>query len=240
RQEEYVKALIATGKPVVLVLFGGRAQVISGIADKCAAIIQAWYPGEEGGNALADILYGKVSPSGKLSVSYPNTEVYGPLCYLYSAEKDPRVAWEFGYGKSYTTFAYDNLTVDKDASTTSNSITVTFDVKNTGNVKGDEITQVYLSPGEDNQNIRPIKLQGFAKVSLEPGETKKVQVTLYPDQFGYYTNDGKRRWNIDPGKYTVKIGASSQDIRLQDNISLIGEKVTKPIRDLYFSATKVQ
>ncbi|MDE6479884.1 MAG: fibronectin type III-like domain-contianing protein, partial [Muribaculaceae bacterium] len=164
---------------------------------------------------------------------------YGPLCYLYSAEKDPRVAWEFGYGKSYTTFAYDNLTVDQDASTASEGIKVTFDVKNTGSVKGDEIAQVYLSPGEDNQNIRPIKLQGFARVSLEPGETKKVQVTLYPDQFGYYTHDGQRQWNIDPGKYTVKIGASSQDIRLQEDITLKGDKITKPIRDQYFSEAHV-
>lgn len=235
RQEEYVKALIATGKPVVLVLFGGRAQVISGIADKCAAIIQAWYPGEEGGNALADILYGTVSPSGKLSVSYPNQEVYGPLCYLYSAEKDPRVAWEFGYGKSYTTFGYDNLSVDKEASTEADGITVSFDVTNTGNVAADEIAQIYISPAEEGQNIRPIKLQGFARVSLKPGETKRVDVRLYPDQFGYFTNDGELRWNIDPGKYTVKVGASSQDIRLHDSITLKGKKVTKPIRDRYFS-----
>lgn len=235
RQEEYVKALIETGKPVVLVLFGGRAQVISGIADKCAAIIQAWYPGEEGGNALADILYGNISPSGKLSVSYPKVEVYDPLCYLYSAEKDPRVAWEFGYGKSYTTFSYDNLSIDKDASTVSDGIKISFDIKNTGNMKADEIAQVYLAPGEENQNIRPIKLQGFARVSLNPGETKRISVTLHPDQFGYYTNDGIRRWNINPGKYIVKIGASSQDIRLQDEISLSGNKVTKPIRDYYFS-----
>lgn len=235
RQEEYVKALIETGKPVVLVLFGGRAQVISGIADKCAAIIQAWYPGEEGGNALADILYGNISPSGKLSVSYPKVEVYDPLCYLYSTEKDPRVAWEFGYGKSYTTFSYDNLSIDKDASTVSDGIKISFDIKNTGNRKADEIAQVYLAPGEENQNIRPIKLQGFARVSLNPGETKRISVTLHPDQFGYYTNDGIRRWNINPGKYIVKIGASSQDIRLQDEISLSGNKVTKPIRDYYFS-----
>lgn len=235
RQEEYVKALIETGKPVVLVLFGGRAQVISGIADKCAAIIQAWYPGEEGGNALADILYGNISPSGKLSVSYPKVEVYDPLCYLYSTEKDPRVAWEFGYGKSYTTFSYDNLSIDKDASTVSDGIKISFDIKNTGNMKADEIAQVYLAPGEENQNIRPIKLQGFARVSLNPGETKRISVTLHPDQFGYYTNDGIRRWNINPGKYIVKIGASSQDIRLQDEISLSGNKVTKPIRDYYFS-----
>lgn len=241
RQKEYVKALISTGKPVVLVLFGGRAQVISGIADKCAAVIQAWYPGEEGGNAVADILYGNIAPSGKLSVSYPNVETYDPLCYLYSADKDPRVAWEFGYGKSYTTFAYDNLKVDADATTASaDGITVTFDIKNTGDMAADEIAQVYLAPGEDGQHIRPIKLQGFERVSLAPGETKTVSVTLYPDQFGYYTNDGVRRWNIDPGKYMVMIGASSQDIRLQDEITLKGDKVTKPIRDRYFSESIVK
>ncbi|MDE5882957.1 MAG: glycoside hydrolase family 3 C-terminal domain-containing protein [Muribaculaceae bacterium] len=268
-QEDYLKALIATGKPVVLVMFGGRAQVVSGIADKCAAVIQAWYPGEEGGNALADILYGNISPSGKLSVSYPNTEVYDPLCYLYSAEKDPRVEWEFGYGLSYTTFAYSNLEVDKNASTAStDGITVSFDVTNTGKVKADEIAQIYLSPsgtseisataeknGVDKKmgkgeksgvseknskyigNLRPIKLQGFARVTLNPGETKRVEVKLYPDQFGYYTNNGERRWNIDPGKYTVKVGASSADIKLQDDIILRGNKVTKPIRDRYFSET---
>jgi beta-glucosidase len=81
KQEEFVDELIATGKPVILVIFGGRAQVVSGLAERCAAVIQAWYPGEEGGNAVADILYGNVSPSAKLSVSYPNTEVYEAMCY---------------------------------------------------------------------------------------------------------------------------------------------------------------
>ena len=104
KQEQYVEELIKTGKPVVLVMFGGRAQVVSGLAERCAAVIQAWYPGEEGGNAVADILYGKVSPSAKLSVSYPNTEINEPICYNYSAQRDPRVQWPFGYGLSYTTF----------------------------------------------------------------------------------------------------------------------------------------
>ena len=112
RQQQFVEELLATGKPVVLVVFGGRAQVISDIADRCAAVIQAWYPGEEGGHAVADILYGKVSPTGKLSVSYPKTEVYEPLCYNYSAEPDSRVQWPFGYGLSYTTFEYSDLKVE--------------------------------------------------------------------------------------------------------------------------------
>ena len=235
KQEQFVKELLATGKPVVLVMFGGRAQVVSGLAEQCAAVIQAWYPGEEGGNAVADILYGKVSPSAKLSVSYPNTEVYEPLCYNYQAEKDPRVQWPFGYGLSYTTFEYQNLKVDSAATTADQSINLSFEVKNTGQVAADEIAQIYLSPTADDQQIRPIQLQGFARVSLDPGQTKTVKVKLYTEQFGFYTNDGKRLWIVRPGSFIVKVGASSQDIRLQQQVTLNGELVSKPLREFYFS-----
>ena len=239
KQEQFVKELLATGKPVVLVMFGGRAQVVSGLAEKCAAVIQAWYPGEEGGNAVADILYGKVSPSAKLSVSYPNTEVYEPLCYNYQAEKDPRVAWPFGYGLSYTTFEYQNLKVDSAATTADESINLSFEVKNTGQVAADEIVQIYLSPTADDQQIRPIQLQGFARVSLQPGETKTVKTKLYTEQFGFYTHDGKRLWIVRPGTFVVKVGASSQDIRLQQQVTLNGELVSKPLREYYFSITEI-
>ena len=240
KQEEYVEELLATGKPVVLVVFGGRAQVISGIAERCAAVIQAWYPGEEGGNAVADILYGNISPSAKLSVSYPNVEVYEPLCYNYSAEQDPRVQWPFGYGLSYTEFEYSDLKLDTKASTSDKSVSLTFKVTNTGNVAADEVAQVYVSPTTEGQNIRPIQLQGFARVSLEPGQTKTVRVKLYTEQFGYYTNDGVRQWNIAPGTFEVKIGASSADIRLSDKVTLTGGHVTKPLREYYLSEVTVK
>ena len=240
KQEQFVKELLATGKPVVLVMFGGRAQVVSGIAEKCAAVIQAWYPGEEGGNAVADILYGKVSPSAKLSVSYPNTEVYEPLCYNYQAEKDPRVQWPFGYGLSYTTFEYANLKVDSVASTADQGINLSFEVKNTGQVAADEIAQVYLSPTAQDQQIRSIQLQGFARVSLQPGETKTVKVKLYTEQFGFYTNDGKRLWIVRPGTFIVKVGASSADIKLQQQVALKGDLVSKPLREFYFSESSVE
>ena len=240
KQEEYVNELLATGKPVILVVFGGRAQVISGLAERCAAVIQAWYPGEEGGNAVADILYGKVSPSAKLSVSYPNEEVYEAMCYNYSAEKDPRVQWPFGYGLSYTSFEYSDLKMDASGSTSGKSVALSFKVTNTGSVAADEVAQVYLSPTAENQNIRPIQLQGFARVSLKPGETKTVKVKLHTEQFGYYTNDGTRQWNIAPGTYVVKIGASSTDIRLSDKIALKGKHVQKPLRDYYFSEVSVK
>lgn len=239
KQEEYVKDLLATGKPVVLVVFGGRAQVISGIAERCAAVIQAWYPGEEGGYAVADILYGNVSPSAKLSVSYPNTEVYEALCYNTSTEKDPRVQWPFGYGLSYTTFDYSDLKTDSKASTSDKYLTLSFNITNTGTVAADEVAQIYLSPTENGQNIRPIQLQGFARVSLEPGQTKTVKVKMYTEQFGYYTNDGARQWNISPGTFEVKVGASSADIRLSEKVTLTGSHVVKPLRDNYFSEVSV-
>ena len=239
RQEEYVKELLNTGKPVVLVIFGGRAQVVSGIAERCAAVIQAWYPGEEGGNAVADILCGKVSPSAKLSVSYPNTEVYEPMCYNYSAQPDARVQWPFGYGLSYTTFEYSNLQMNEEAKTTDEAINLTFEVKNTGDMAADEIAQIYLSPTAADQPIRPIQLQGFARVPLQPGERKTVKVRLNTEQFGFYTNEGQRQWNIRPGTYTVKVAASSTDIRLQKQITLKGDPVSKPLRDRYFSEATV-
>ena len=238
RQEQYVQELLATGKPVVLVVFGGRAQVITGIAEKCAAVIQAWYPGEEGGKAVADILYGKVSPSAKLSVSYPKEELYTPICYNYSTERDSRVQWPFGYGLSYTTFEYQNLKVDAEVATSAESVNVSFEVKNTGEMAADEIAQIYLSPTDRNQQIKPIQLQGFARVSLQPGETKTVKVKLYTEQFGYYSHQGNRQWNIAPGQFVVKVGASSEDIRLQQTVTLKGSAVTKPLREFYFSETE--
>lgn len=239
QQEQYVEELIKTGKPVILVMFGGRAQVISDLANRCAAVIQAWYPGEEGGNAVADILYGKVSPSAKLSVSYPNTEINEPICYNYTAEKDPRIQWPFGYGLSYTTFEYKNLQVNSEAQTTDESVEVTFQIKNTGEIAADEIAQIYLSPTSAGQQIRPIQLQGFARVALKPGETRTVTTRLYIEQLGFYSHQGERQWNILPGTFTIKVGASSTDIRLQSQVTLKGKPVNKPLRDYYFSESIV-
>lgn len=235
RQEEYVEELLATGKPVILIVFGGRAQVISAIADRCAAVIQAWYPGEEGGTAVADILYGRISPSGKLSVSYPNVELDEPICYNYTAEKDPRVQWPFGYGLSYTTFEYSDISATAEVPTSAEGVELSFTVRNTGSVAADEVAQIYLSPTSADQQIRPRQLQGFARVSLKPGESKTVKVKLYTDQFGYYKHEGERSWNIAPGKYLLKVGASSDDIRLQTEVILTGKPVKKRIRDNYFS-----
>ena len=248
KQEEFVEALLETGKPVVLVVFGGRAQVISGLAERCAAVIQAWYPGEEGGHAVADILYGNVSPSAKLAVSYPREEIFTPVCYSYpqpSAIKHQpsNIQWPFGHGLSYTTFEYKHMAIDDGVRTSEPFVNLSFEVKNTGQVSADEIAQIYVSPADSLQpsHISPIKLQGFARVSLDPRQSKTVRVKLYTEQLGYYSREGQeRRWNILPGKYIVKIGASSADIRLEDQLTLVGDSIHKPLREHYFSDVIVE
>ena len=254
RQEQYVEELIATGKPVVLVVFGGRAQVLGDLAKKCAAVIQAWYPGEEGGKAVADILYGKVSPSAKLAVSYPDKEIYEPLCYNNPKPVDvqlntpsplyhtPNTQWVFGYGLSYTTFEYSDLKMaDSQKLKADGFVELSFCVKNTGKRAADEVAQIYLTPTTDEQPIRRIQLQGFARVSLQPGEKKTVRVKLYTEQFGYYKNtNGKRSWNVEPGTYAIKVGASSVDFRLQERITLTGDAVSRPLRKYYFSETTIE
>lgn len=232
KQEEFVTKLTETGKPVILILFGGRAQVISGLAEKCAAVIQAWYPGEEGGNALASILYGEVSPSGKLAVSYPAEEINERICYNYSKEKDSRVAYPFGYGLTYTNFEYTNLVMDSYAKTTQKDIKLRCDVTNIGQYEADEIVQVYISPLKKSSKTKPIQLQGFKRISLKPGETRTVDFVLASEQFGNYD---KGRWAVNSGKYIVQIGTSSTDIWLQKEISLSGDQYTIPLRNQYFA-----
>lgn len=232
RQEKFVERLIATGKPVILVVFGGRAQVISGIAEKCAAVIQAWYPGEEGGNALADIIYGKVSPSGRLSVSYPAEELHEPVCYNYGITDDSRIAYPFGYGLSYTTFEYSNMKLDTTAATDAEWFNVSIDIKNTGDMKSDEVVQLYVSPLDRSAKLKPIQLKGFKRVTLDAGERKTVSFKMSPQQLGYYI-DGQ--WQVDPGRYMIKVGASSADIRLQGELELTGNQNILPLRTHYFT-----
>lgn len=232
RQEEYVNELIATGKPVILVVFGGRAQIIGDLANKCTAVLQAWYPGEEGGNAVADILFGNVSPSGKLCVSYPAVELHEPVCYNYGVENNPRIAWPFGYGLSYTSFEYGDMRIDRQVETTAESFNLDVDVKNAGKVDADEVVQIYVSPTDSESLLKPIQLQGFARISLKAGEKRTVRFRLFPEQLGYYA-DGA--WNISPGHYLIKVAASSQDIRQEQEIVLTGKHHVKKLRDHYLS-----
>ena len=229
-QERFLKELIATGKPVILVLFGGRPQVIDEVEEGCAAILQAWYPGEEGGNAVADILLGNVNPSGKLCVSYPKTEAKEQFCYNNGLASE-NVSYTFGFGLSYTSFEYSNLNIPIVTKTNAENIEVTFNVKNTGKREGTEIVQLYLSP-INKQALKPIQLKGFNRVTLKPGETKKVTFKVSPQQMAYYLDN---LWTIDAGEYEIKIGASSADIRLKKIFKLTGEQLKMERRSVLFS-----
>lgn len=237
-QEEFVRALIETGKPVVLIVFGGHPQVLSPIADGCAAIVQAWYPGEEGGRAVTDILTGRVNPSGHLCVSYPATEDPGLRCYNELPE-EKFIAWPFGYGLSYTSFSYSDLQVQPSAKTSDKRIHVSCRVTNTGGRAGDEVVQLYVSPAS-GQPLKPLQLKGFQRISLAEGESATVHFELATDQLAWWFEvNGKSVWTVSPGDYCFRIGPNSAELPLDGLCHLSGKPVEMALRDTYFPEIRV-
>ena len=205
--------------------------------DKVAAVVWAWYPGQECGNAIADVLFGDVNPSGKLPTTFPkrlqdnpayinypgeNGQVYYGeglfVGYRYYDKKDIAPLFPFGYGLSYTTFAYRNLVLDA----TGDVIRVSVDVQNTGHRAGKEIVQVYVRDVQ-SRLVRPEKeLKAFAKIALEPGETKTVTFTLDQEALSYY-DPAVKGWVAEAGEFEVLVGSSSRDIRLTARFNFKGE-----------------
>ena len=223
RQEELLKAVVALGKPVVLVLLNGRPLSIGWAAENVPAILEAWEPGSEGGHAVADILFGDVNPGGKLPVTFPRKASHAPLYYArnltHSPEGSPRYSpryWDgpptplypFGFGLSYTTFSITNLKVSAPQVKVGSSVAVTADVTNTGPVVGDEVVQLYIhqKAGSDSRPMRELK--GFERLTLKPGETKTVTFRLGPAELGHWsTSAGK--WVQDTEDFDVWVGADS-------------------------------
>ena len=157
---------------------------------------------------MADILYGKVSPSAKLSVSYPNTEIYEPICYNYSAEKDPRIQWPFGYGLSYTTFEYRDFQLPSELKAGEN-LKVKVTVTNTGSVAGDEVVQLYAHD-ELASVARPLKqMVAFKRVTLDPGESREVELEVPYRQFGLW--DQQMRFGVEEGWFEMWLGRNAND-----------------------------
>ena len=237
-QEDLIKEIKATGKPVVVLLMAGRPMIFNWTADNVPAIVYAWWLGSQGGNAMADILYGDYNPSGKLPITFPRSEGQIPIYYNHyntgrpaksdtdlfyvSAYTDllnsPRYA--FGHGLSYTKFAYKNMEIGKfNPSVKGNKpIQVSFMIQNTGKYAGEETVQLYIRDMV-SQPLRPIKeLKNFKKILLQPGEIRKVSFIIKRDELAFY-NDKLERIT-QPGTFQVMIGSASDDIRLQKSFDL--------------------
>ena len=231
RQTELVQAVVATGTPTVVVLVNGRALSTRWIAGNVPAVIESWIPGEKGGQAVAEILFGDVNPSGKLTVTIPRHA--GQLPVYYNAKKSKRHWLEhgwgnsyadmdyhplyvFGHGLSYTTFEYSNLCFDKSEIGIGGTVRVSIDVQNTGESAGKEIVQLYVDDVVATVSVPEIELRGFEKIHLEPGEKKTVQFGLGPEHLSLYDRHLERV--VEPGEFKIKIGASSTDIRAEGSV----------------------
>lgn len=221
RQQELLEAIYASGKPTILVLLNGRPLSLVWADQNIPAILEAWEPGMYGGQVIAEVLFGDLNPSGKLPVTVPYNvgqvqTIYNHKWSQYSrkfALSHTGYLYPFGYGLSYTTYKYGKPTLSKDKINKNESVTISFDLTNTGKMDGTEIVQLYIRD-EYGSITRPVKeLKGFQRVALKAGETKKVEFTITPDDLKFYTI--RKVWEVEPGDFTIMVGASSADEDLQ-------------------------
>ncbi|MFL5564971.1 MAG: glycoside hydrolase family 3 C-terminal domain-containing protein, partial [Gemmatimonadaceae bacterium] len=224
------------GKPVVVVLMNGRPLAIPELVRNAPAIVESWFLGNQHGNAVADVLFGDYNPGGKLPATFPRATGQIPIYYNHRNTGRPAdsankytskyldVPWTplfpFGYGLSYTTFAYSNLRLSSPAIRAGDSLSVSVDVKNTGDRAGDEVVQLYLR--DDVASVaEPVKaLKAFQRVTIQPGETRTVAFRLPPDAFALYDRDMRRV--IEPGVFTVFVGTNSDDVH-STRLEVLGE-----------------
>ncbi len=227
-QERLLHALADTGLPVVAVLVTGRPYAIGGVLDRLAAVVQAFFPGEEGGHAIAGVLTGRVTPSGKLPVEMPRDAGAQPATYLRSrnaarhngSSVDPTPLFVFGHGLSYTTFQYTDLALSADSVATDGAVEISCTVRNTGGVAGTETVQLYLGDPVTTV-VRPLRwLAGFARATLEPGEAARVTFRVHADRASFTGQDLTRI--VEPGTITVTLGGSSDDLSLTGSFTLTG------------------
>lgn len=233
-QEELAHAILGTGKPVVVVLINGRPYAIPRLDERANAILEGWLPGEEGGHAIADVLFGEVNPGGKLPITFPRHVGQVPIFYNhkpsgmrsnwyvdYVSEKVTPL-YPFGHGLSFSSFEYSDLSINKKQATLGETVEISLKISNSGSVAGEEVVQLYVRD-EFATSPRPMKeLKGYARLSLQPGETRIVTFRLSIDQLAFYDED--LNLILEPGKIEVMLGSSSEDIRLCDEFEIVGEK----------------
>ena len=223
RQEELLEAVTALGKPVVVVLISGRPLNVTWASSHVAALVEAWHPGMEGGNAIADVLFGDVNPGGKLPVTWPRSEGQIPIYYAHNLTHQPEGSpmfssryWDipasplypFGYGLSYASFTYSDLKLSREATPVGGSFEASVDVENAGKVAGDEVAQLYIHQRAGSAS-RPIReLKGFQKIALQPGEKKTVRFTLGPNELCYWSQQ-EHKWLQEAEKFDLWVGGDS-------------------------------
>lgn len=230
-QDDLIKAIFETGTPILLVIVNGRPLALGWIIDNIPAIIQAWLPGEEGGNAIADVIFGDYNPGGKLPISFPEKVGQIPVYYEHKPSGAKSQIWgdyietstnpvfEFGYGLSYTTFKFSNLRIKPTHVKTQTKISIKADVENTGSRAGEEVVQLYINDTFASIT-RPVKeLKGFQRISLKPGETMTVEFELPVETLGFYDKDMK--FIVEPGIFKVMVGRSSKDIVLEGMFEIL-------------------
>ncbi len=226
RQMELVQAIHSLGKPYVVVLMNGRPLTINWLADNSPAILETWFAGTQAGPAIADVLFGDVNPGGKLPVTFPRTLGQVPIYYNHKSTGRPPTdqkytskyldvpvtpLYPFGYGLSYTQFRIGQPELSAQRIRPDGRLTVSVEVENTGNRVGDEVVQLYIRD-EASSVTRPIKeLKGFQRITLKPGEKRRVQFTLTPEHLGFYNRE--MRFVVEPGEFKIMVGPNSEDLR---------------------------
>lgn len=243
-QQELVDAVLATGKPTVVLLIGGRPLAISRLAETAPAMLQGWYLGQETGHAVARVLFGAVNPSGKLPVSVPRSVGHLPVYYNYKPAAKRGYAFEktdalypFGFGLSYTQFSYSDLQLSKTSLKANETVDVSVTITNTGKRAGDEIVQLYMNDPVASVT-QPVKLlRGFKRVSLAPNQSVRVTFTVSANQFAFY--DRNMKFTLEPGKINLMVGRSSADLPLKAELDVAGKPADVSQSKVYITPVKV-
>jgi beta-glucosidase len=248
-QQQLVEAVVATGTPTVVVLVNGRPLSINWIAEHIPAIVEAWLPGEEGGGALADVLFGEVNPGGKLPMTFPRSVGQVPIYYGHKPSGG-RSHWKttyvdlsneplypFGFGLSYTTFELSDLRLDRQSAEAGQTVSIQMEVTNTGALAGDEVVQFYVRNAAASVT-RPLKeLAGFCRVHLAPGERRTVTWDLAVNQLAFLDRD--MRWVVEPGQVRVMAGTSSVDLPLAAGFEITGDVAEVGRQRVFASAVRI-
>ncbi len=244
-QQKLLKAVHATGTPVILVLVNGRPFAMPWAAENVAAILEAWLPGEEGPEAIAEVLFGDANPGGKLPVTIPRSVGQVPLYYARKpsgqrsffygpyVDESNEPLYPFGFGLSYSQFELSDLIMDKHEATAGEQVTVSVQIANVGDSAGDEVVQLYTRTNGASVT-RPVKeLRGFKRIALVPGEQKSVTFVLSVNQLGYFDRD--MAYVVEPTTIDVMVGTSSQDLPLNGEFSIVGKTVDIKASQVFFS-----